>query len=211
VKTDDLINTLAAGAGPAPRAVAARRLVPAVVAGGLASTLLAMFTLGLVPDLGAVGIALWVKLGYAAALAGAAGWLTSKLARPVSHASKPAMLVVVVLVAMALAGLSALLGAPSGERVSLLMGQSWLRCPWAVLAFSLPALAATLAAVRSLAPTRLCAAGLAAGLLAGAAGAFGYAFACVEQSAAFIALWYTLGIGMSGALGAALGPRVLRW
>jgi hypothetical protein len=56
-------------------------------------------------------------------------------------------------------------------------------------------------------PTRL----RAAGLLAGAVGAFGYAFACIEQSTAFVALWYSLGIGMSGALGAALGPRVLRW
>jgi hypothetical protein len=28
---------------------------------------------------------------------------------------------------------------------------------------------------------------------------------------AFVATWYTLGIGLAGALGALLGPRVLRW
>jgi hypothetical protein len=76
---------------------------------------------------------------------------------------------------------------------------------------SLPALAGALWVLRSLAPTRPRAAGFAAGLFAGAAGAFGYAFACVEESAAFIALWYSLGIALAGALGALLGPRVLRW
>ena len=49
------------------------------------------------------------------------------------------------------------------------------------------------------------------GLLAGAVGAFGYAFACEEASPAFVAAWYTLGMLMAGALGALLGPRVLRW
>ena len=85
------------------------------------------------------------------------------------------------------------------------------RLLWAVFVLSLPALAAALWAVRGLAPTRPRATGLAAGLLADAAGAAGYALACVEPSTLFIAISYTLGIGLCGALGAALGPRVLRW
>jgi hypothetical protein len=76
---------------------------------------------------------------------------------------------------------------------------------------SLPALAAAFWAVRGLAPTRLRAAGFAAGLLAGSLGAFGYALSCPEVSPAFVAVWYTLGIGLTGAVGAGLGPRVLRW
>jgi hypothetical protein len=44
-----------------------------------------------------------------------------------------------------------------------------------------------------------------------ALGACGYALACAEPSPAFVAAWYTLGILATGALGAALGPRVLRW
>jgi hypothetical protein len=75
----------------------------------------------------------------------------------------------------------------------------------------LPALAAALWALRGLAPTQARAAGLAAGLLAGGLGAFGYALACTELSPAFVAVWYSLGIGMAGALGAALGPLTLRW
>jgi len=75
----------------------------------------------------------------------------------------------------------------------------------------LPALAAALWAVRGLAPTRPWAAGFAAGLLAGSVGAFGYSLSCPEASPAFVAAWYTLGIVLTGAVGAALGPRVLRW
>ena len=119
--------------------------------------------------------------------------------------------VVAVMLAAALVGLLALLDTPVGERVPYVMGESWLRCPWSVLALSLPTLFGALWAMRGLAPTRPRAAGLAAGLLAGAVGAFGYAFACFESSTAFVALWYTLGIGMAGGLGAALGPRALRW
>lgn len=211
MRTDDLIAALAAGAGAAPRGVAARRLVPATLFGMLASTALAAMTIGLAPDLPALARALSIKLVYAAALAAAAAWLTAKLARPVARTGPAAAAVAGVVAAMALAGMAALLATPPGERMPYLLGQSWARCLWAVLALSLPALAATLWAVRGLAPTRPRAAGLAAGLLAGAAGAFGYAFACIEQSPAFIALWYTLGIAMAGAVGAALGPRALRW
>lgn len=211
MKTDDLIAALAAGAGSAPRAVAARRLTPAVLIGVGASSVSAFTTLGLVPDIGAIGAALWIKLGYAVALAAAAAWLTSKAARPVARLRAATAAVIVVPVVLVLAGAFAFLDAPTGERVSHLVGQSWARCPLAVFALSLPALAVILWAVRGLAPTKPKAAGLAAGLLAGAVGAFGYAFACFEQSTAFIAVWYTLGIGMVGALGAAVGPRALRW
>ena len=93
----------------------------------------------------------------------------------------------------------------------VLMGNTALLCPWLVLALSLPALGLSFWAMRSLGPTQLRMAGFAAGLLAGAVGAFGYSLACPEASAAFVSVWYTLGIALTGVLGAALGPRVLRW
>jgi hypothetical protein len=54
-------------------------------------------------------------------------------------------------------------------------------------------------------------AGLAAGVFAGSLAALGYALACPEVSITFVAIWYSLGIALAGALGAFLGPRVLRW
>jgi hypothetical protein len=210
MKTDELIAALAANAGPAPRAVVARRLAPAMAFGVLASVALALLILGPV-DPALPGAALWIKLIYAAALGAAAAWLTGRLSRPAARSIGAAMAVAGVAIAMAWAGLGSLLATEPGGRVSYALGHSWAVCPWAVFGLSLPALAATLWAVRGLAPTRPRATGLAAGLLAGAAGAAGYALACVEPSTLFIAIWYTLGIALCGALGAALGPRVLRW
>jgi hypothetical protein len=211
MKTEALIDLLARNAGPAPRAVAARRLGPVALAGALASLLLALAVLGPVPAAMFHTPAPWIKLVYAGLLAAAAGWLTARLARPVARLAGPERALLAVLLAMGLLGGLAWWATPADARSAALMGHSWRTCPFNVLGLSLPALAGGLWAVRGLAPTRPRAAGFAAGLLAGAVGAFGYAFACVEASPAFIAAWYTLGIVLTGVLGALLGPRVLRW
>lgn len=210
MKTSDLIDALARGAGPAPRAVAARRLWPVALAGVAVSAAVARAVLGWV-DPAAVGAALWVKLGYGLALAAAAGWLTARLARPVARLAAARAAVVVVVAAMALLGVAAWGMQPATERMAYLLGHSWAACPWSVFGLSMPALAGALWAVRSLAPTRLVAAGAACGVFAGALGATGYAFACTETSTAFVALWYSFGVALSGGVGALLGPRVLRW
>jgi hypothetical protein len=79
------------------------------------------------------------------------------------------------------------------------------------VALAVPLLITTLAATRSLAPTRLRAAGAAAGLLAGGLSASVYALHCPESAPAFIVCWYSLGMLTSAVIGAALGPFVLRW
>ena len=211
MRTDTLIALLATGAGPAPRAAVARRLAPALLCGVAASAALALIGLGPVRDVAIPGVALWVKLAYALALAAAAAWLTGRLARPAARTNGAALAVAAVVAGMTVLGAVWLFAAAPGERVRDMLGHSWAFCPWGVLLLSRPGLAAVLWALRGLAPTRPRAAGLAAGLLAGALGAAGYALACVEQSLAFVALWYTLGIAACGMLGAALGPRVLRW
>lgn len=211
MKTDDLIAALATHAGPAPRAVVARRLGPAMLFGVLASAALSLAILGPVSDPALPGVELWIKLFYAAAFAAGAAWLTGRLSRPAARPTSAAVAVVGVTLVMVAAGSISLIPVEPENRLAYALGHSWTVCPWAVFGLSLPALAATLWAVRGLAPTRPCAAGLAAGLLAGAAGAAGYALHCVEQSTLFIAIWYTLGFALCGALGAVLGPRVLRW
>jgi len=211
MKTGDWIDLLARNAGPAPRAVAARRLWPAALGGVAVAAALALALPGQV-DLGAVGAALWLKLGYGLALAAAAGWLAARLARPLATrvwAAGAALALVVA--AMAVLGLVGWLQQPPPQRLAYLLGHSWTFCPWAVFGLSLPALAAALHALRALAPTRPVAAGAACGAFAGALAAIGYALACSETSSAFVALWYTLGVALSAAAGAVLGPRVLRW
>lgn len=211
MKTDTLIDMLARDAGPAPRAVVARRLSPAAAVGLLASTLAAIGAFGLIPTTLFATAVPWTKMAYAGSLAIAAGWLTARLSRPGAPIGRPQRALVAVVVTMAVIGAVSLISQPQGARAEALLGYSWSTCPWSVLALSLPALAAALWAVRGLAPTRPRAAGLAAGLLAGSLGAFGYSLSCPEASPAFVAVWYSLGIVLSGAVGAALGPRVLRW
>lgn len=211
MKTDALIDMLARDAGPAPRALAARRLSPAAAAGLLASALIAITWFGAIPAQMFATAVPWTKMAYAGALALAAGWLTARLSRPAAPIAQPRRVTVLVLLAMAVAGGVSLASTPADARLDALLGASWSTCPWTVLALSLPALVASLWAVRGLAPTRPRAAGFAAGLLAGSVGAFGYALSCPEASPAFVAVWYTLGIAFTGGVGAALGPRVLRW
>ncbi len=212
MKTEVLIDMLARGAGPAPRAVAARLLVPAAGAGLLASVLLAVVLMGALPGSMFATPAPWIKLGYTAMVVLTAGWLAARASLPLAPVEAPrrALLAVVLIMAAVGAG-SVIVGSPSGDRLDALMGDTWLQCPWNVLALSLPALGVSLWAVRGLAPTRPVAAGFAAGLFAGGLGAFGYSLSCPEVSPAFVAVWYTLGIVLTGALGAALGTRLLRW
>jgi len=80
-----------------------------------------------------------------------------------------------------------------------------------VLALSMPIFIGLLWSFRRLAPTRLRAAGAAAGLAAGAWAATLYCLHCPEVSAIFVLTWYSLGIGLAAALGALIGPYFLRW
>jgi hypothetical protein len=211
MKTDTLIDMLSRHAGPAPRALAARRLSPAALAGLLVSALAAITWFGAIPAPMFATAVPWTKMAYAGALALAAGWLTARLSRPAAPLQLPQRALVAVVVVMAVVGGASLVSEPAGGRVQALLGHSWSSCPWSVLVLSLPGLAASLWAVRGLAPTRPRAAGFAAGLMAGSVGAIGYSLSCPEASSAFVAVWYSLGIALTGAVGAALGPRVLQW
>jgi hypothetical protein len=211
MKTDRFIGFLATGAGAAPRALVARRLAPVLALSALASIVGSIAALGLIPSTMWSGAAPWIKLGYAAGLGASCAWLVARLARPAAPLGAAPYAAATVLAAMLLIGALDLALAPRAERYSHLIGQSAARCPWAILALSIAPLAGVLWALRGLAPTRAHLAGLGAGLLAGAIGAASYALSCTEESAAFVAVWYSLGIALCGLLGGALGGRLLRW
>ena len=211
MKTEQLVALLARQSGPAPRRVVENRLATAIVVGGLASAGAALGALGLNTGLTAMGSAQAVKLAYLASLMLAAAWLADRLSRPGTPWRRAAWNVVVVILAMAAFAAIVSVLTPDAQRLELLLGHSWAACPWRVAALSAPALAAALWAMRGLAPTRPRAAGFAAGVLAGSLGGLGYALYCPELSPLFVLVWYTLGILMAAAAGAALGPRVLTW
>ncbi|WP_043204386.1 NrsF family protein, partial [Pseudomonas putida] len=84
MKTDDLIALLAAGEGPVDRHALARRLLLALVGGGLAAVLLTVAMFGVRGDLAQVAHTplFWAKLALPGSLALVALWLTQRLARP---------------------------------------------------------------------------------------------------------------------------------
>jgi hypothetical protein len=211
MNTDQWIRILAQGAGPAPRGVVPARIGTALAAGVAASAAACLLTLGLNPALATMGTGLAVKLAYVVGVLGASTWWLDRAARPAAgwHRAAGALLLVAALMA-AWAGV--VMGeAPAAARAALLLGQSWASCPWRVAALSLPAWLLAIWALRGLAPTRARLAGFAAGLVSGAVGALGYALFCPETSAAFVSIWYSLGMLVPAAVGALLGPCLLRW
>jgi hypothetical protein len=153
----------------------------------------------------------WVKFAVVAAIAVASAVLVVRLGRP-GPPERPAgqMVLLPFLAIWALAAVELMLAAPD-ERMPMLMGSSWDTCPICIALLSLPTLVLLLAAVRSLAPTRLRLAGAATGLFAGAVGALVYLLHCREMDAPFIAVWYILGMATPAAIGALIGRRVLAW
>ena len=211
--TDDLIDRLTADLRPTPKAAVARRLLLGLSVGAVVSVALVGGVLGFRPDMGvaASSMMFWMKFAYTLALAVLALWATDALARPARSAGgRGAWLLLPVALVLALAAWKLLI-APPPMRGAMIMGGSAAVCPWLVITFSLPPLAGLMWAVRGLAPTRPRRAGAMIGLAAGGAGAGAYALHCTESTAAFLAIWYTLGVLAAGALGALLGPRMLRW
>jgi len=213
MRTDELVNMLATGAGAVPPNQAARRYATALASGVLGAALLMAALLGPRPDLAAAVLLpmFWVKLGFVACLATAGLLAALRLSRPglrltwVKGALAAPVLAIWLLAAVVLARTDA------AQRAELFFGSTWNSCPLLVALLSAPAFAAVVWAMQGFAPTRLRLAGAAAGLVAGAVGALVYSLHCPELAAPFVGFWYLLGMLIPTAVGALFGPRLLRW
>lgn len=212
MRTDDLLDLLSADLTPAPPGLVTRRLGLGVVLGLAVTFLVLLLTLGLRPDLGAAlgGAAFWIKFAYTLALAGLGLWLVERQSRAGADARRPARLLLIPVLLLALVA-ALQLGAPGADWRALVMGRSARVCSLLIAGLSLPIFACVFWAMRSLAPTRLTLAGTCGGLLAGSASAALYCLHCPEVAAPFILVWYSLGILLATALGALLGRWALRW
>lgn len=213
MRTDELILVLATGETAVEPNVLKHRYALALGWAAFGSTLLMAILLGVRPDLSEAARLpmFWVKLAFPAALLAGSLLAVVRLSRPgVGLGRAPAAIAVPVL-AMWLIAAVALLGAAPGQRGELIFGDTWSACLLNVAILSAPVFGALLWAMKGLAPTRLALSGGAAGLLSGATGALVYTLHCPEMAAPFLGVWYLLGMLIPAAVGAALGPRVLRW
>lgn len=212
MQTADLIARLAEDLAPARRGLVARTLALGLLLGALGAAVLLLALLGLNPHLSGEmrGWHFWMRFAYTLALALLGLPVLARQARAGAASRRPALLLLLpVLALIVLAAIA--LSAPDADAAALVMGTTWVVCPWLILTLSLPVLAGLVLALRRLAPTRPALAGAAAGLVAGAAAATVYGLHCPELAAPFILVWYTLGITLAAGLGALIGRYALRW
>jgi hypothetical protein len=213
MKTEDLVSLLANGGEAVDLKLPSRRWLLALAGGALIAFLLTAGLLKLNPTLWheTSKPMFWVRESYCAVL-GVLGFGTVvRLARPGLRLGLVPMGIPVVVIAMwVLAGV-ALVAASPQDRARLILGHTAGVCPFLIAFVAAPLLIALLWVMRSLAPTRLRWAGAASGFAAGSIGALVYTLHCPELAAPFLGIWYLLGMLIPTAVGAWLGPRLLRW
>ncbi len=170
-------------------------------------------TLGVRPDIGAVALMpmFWMKLAFPASLAAAGVFAVERLSRPGMRLGGVWAALVLPVLLVWLMGIGAFVNAAPAQRQALVFGSTWATCPFNIAMLSIPVFIGVFWAMKGLAPTRLVLAGASAGLLAGAVGAFVYAFYCPETAAPFLGIWYVAGMAIPALVGALLGPRLLHW
>lgn len=213
MRTEDLIDELSARVPRLPRRAGPRRLLKGVGLGAVVSLAVVLGVYGLRPDfVQASGtLAFWMKWAFTLGMAAAAFDVVRRLARPEGRIGAAWMALAAPIVGVAGLGALELATSPPSEWSALWIGRTAVRCSSAIVLLAVPILAGLFWSFRRLAPTRPASAGAAAGLLAGASAAAVYALTCPEQTAVFMATWYSGGIALSGLLGGVLGQRALRW
>jgi hypothetical protein len=213
VKTDEFLTMLANRVEAVDLRAPLRRYVLAVALGTVAAVLLTAGLLGLRPGL--VGDLaepmFWVKEFFCIFLASAGVSLVTRLARPGARLGMTPLGIVLPLLGIWLLASFVLYSADPDARLALVLGRTARVCPILIALVSTPLFIAFMWSLRGLAPTQLRLAGAAGGFAAGAIGALVYSLHCPELAPPFVGIWYSLGILIPSIVGAALGPRLLRW
>jgi hypothetical protein len=210
MRTDELIRTLAADAGASRGRLLAPRLALAALIAAAAWLALMIPMYGM-PATAAPHGWFWMKNAYSLVLALAGLAAAAQLARPGGRMNWAIWLAVGAVAILSAMAMRETMMAPPGDVAALWMGSTATVCVPRILIFAAPTFVASFWLMRRMAPTRPALAGAAAGFFAGAVGAATYGMWCQESAAAFVVLWYTAGIAVTAAFGAAVGRLALRW
>jgi hypothetical protein len=212
LKSADLIEVLAQEATVTLPAAISRRLVIALAAGGFVTLAAVVLWLRCQPLLHAAAQPwFWMKATYTGLLTLTGTGIVSRLAVPGTPLRAAPLASALIVLAMFALAAGEIVSAAPATRLHGWLGETWWACSPLILLLSIPIYACLIVTLRTLAPTRLARTGAAAGFTAGALAATLYELHCPEQSAAFAATWYSLGIAAATALGALTGERLLRW
>lgn len=211
MKTDDLIRSLAVDEKSRWRV--GNLLTVTLLAAVPVSVILFFTEIGIRPDIAtAVENPLFdLKFAVTISIALSAVAMSLHLSRP-EASPKGMLLLLAIPIALLTGGIVYELTQP--QRVgwtARMIGTNSRFCLTAIPVMSLPLLAAALVALRHGAPSRPAIAGAFAGLLSGGLAATLYAAHCTDDSPLFVALWYSLAIGLVTAVGAVAGWRILKF
>lgn len=212
MKTDDFITALSADE-PEPARTPRRAMAIAVVAGFVVAGALLMLTLRPRPDFSEAMMTLRFDFKFVVTLllAATAFLVLREMARPEVQRSRWRRALLTAPILLLLAVVLEMIAVPRDLWIPRMVGHNMRFCTTFIPLFSLGPLALLLWALRRGAPAHPVRAGAIAGLVAGGIGAAFYAAHCFDDSPFFVAVWYTLAIGVVAGLGALLGSRFLRW
>ncbi len=211
MRTDEFIRALAAD-GARPVVPIERWLTGALLSGIALSTMLFLAALHTRQDImqAVYAPAFCFKLIVTISLAATAAFLLSDAARPMPRIRwQRALLLAPALLAAGV--IFELVTVPAHSWPARLMGHNAAHCLSLIPLLAIAPAACLLAALRRGAPAHPALAGAIAGLVSSAVGATLYALTCPDDSALFVATWYSIAIIAVTAASAYLGSRILRW
>jgi hypothetical protein len=212
MKTDDLINAIAADAGM-PRAPIGWIIWVAAAVGAVATAVLFSLMLPVRPDMQAA-LGDWhflLKWAFSLTLLATAIVLAVSLSRPQWTTTSKLLLLLLAPIVLALGSGAEMMVLPSAYWMPSMIGTNALSCIIYVPILSGLPLAVMLIALRQGAPTRPALTGAVAGLAAAGIAASFYATHCQNDSPLFLAAWYLIATAIVAGLGALIGSWLLRW
>lgn len=209
---DEFIEALVSDLSPLSSRAFTYRIVSVAILGIAGAGIMLAATLPFRSGLHEVTpLAFLVKFSFSAAAMVTLVIALGQAARPGVSGERMLRVLAAAFGMMALLALAQLRLSPPTAYGNLILGHSALICPFLIFAFGLPAFLMNFWFLRRSTPTYPKMAGFIAGACAGAIGGWVYSWACVENGFAFITIWYSLGIMVSGVIGALCGPFFLRW
>lgn len=213
MKTDDLIEMLAKQDVSVNKTRIYAQVLLAVGFGFVGSFVLLLLVFDMNPDLGMLfkNMWFWVRFLFIVSVGGISAAVLARLGRPADASRVSLWLVVVPFALLALLAGTMLMMAPREARSGMLLGVSWDVCARNISLLALPLFVSALWIAKQFAPVRLRITGAIAGLFAGAGAALVYSLHCPEIEPAFLVVWYSLGMLIPAAVGAALAGKLLKW
>jgi hypothetical protein len=213
MRTDDLISVLAVDHGRVNSAWL-RRATALISLSALAVTVLSVIaTLGARRDIASalMTVPVLAKLAFGGSLAAIALVVFQRSLRPGLRLGRALWW---ALLPVGLAGgwaLATLAQAPFESWSVLTFGRNWRTCLIAVPLYSLLPFLLLLALARQGAPVDRRLTGASAGLASGGLAIIGYGLHCPDDTAPFLAVWYSLAVAIVTTFTTLAAPRWLRW